>query len=223
MTLQRGFRLFFVGLIVWGLGEARGLAQTPAAGTYVSDRQSALWITGSSTVGPFNCIAGTIFGSATISIKPSTLDHPDTTRALDLSVTIPVRGFDCGKEAMNQDMYNAMKSDVHPEIRYALVSSELTARPRTPSSWYMVKTSGTLSIAGVEQAIEMTVRIKQLPDGKFRVVGSKNLSMPDFGITPPTALWGMIKADAQLTVHFDLITVEAPNLGSDPERRKHSQ
>jgi hypothetical protein len=47
--------------------------------------------------------------------------------------------------------------------------------------------------------------VKGLRDGKYEILGRKELSMLDFHITPPSAFFGLIRADEGLVVNFDLI------------------
>ena len=62
-------------------------------------------------------------------------------------------------------------------------------------------------MSGKVNVIEMKVNVKQPKDGKFRVTGSKALSVYHYDITPPTTLRRLIKAHDKLVVHFDLIAV----------------
>jgi hypothetical protein len=44
-----------------------------------------------------------------------------------------------------------------------------------------------------------------LNDGRLRAMGSKAIKMTDYNVEPPTAMLGLVKAENELTVHFDLI------------------
>ena len=106
---------------------------------------------------------------------------------------------------MNEDMYNALKADSFPVIKYELTDKIILSDWKTPESVSTVNTNGTLTIAGISKLIPMPVTIKMLTKDRFQITGSKTLSMHSFHITPPTALWGLIKADDRLTVRFELL------------------
>jgi hypothetical protein len=49
------------------------------------------------------------------------------------------------------------------------------------------------------------VQGQQRADGTYQATGSLPLLMSDFGIDPPTAMFGLIKVHDQITVRFKLI------------------
>jgi hypothetical protein len=67
---------------------------------------------------------------------------------------------------------------------------------------------GELTLAGEQREIEMVVVAERLADGRFTLVGSRELKMTDFNITPPSALFGLIKAKDTVEVVFDLMIGE---------------
>ncbi|MHB1688755.1 MAG: hypothetical protein ACYCVH_15485 [Ignavibacteriaceae bacterium] len=104
---------------------------------------------------------------------------------------------------MNQDMYRAMKAAQFPIVRYDLIDAHLITGIDS-SGWFEFATKGSLSIAGETNVVDIMIKVYQLPNGSFRLVGNKNLSMKDYSIEPPEHLWGLIKAHDKLTVFFDL-------------------
>ena len=109
---------------------------------------------------------------------------------------------------MNSDMREAMKEEEFPLIRYSLITASLLSGDVETSTAIIFNTVGTLSIAGRSKRVEIPVNAERLPDGKFRIAGSSQLSMFEFGITPPTAFFGLIRAHDRLVVHFDLLVAQ---------------
>src|SRR5207249_2508932 len=109
-------------------------------------------------------------------------------------VSITVRSFECGKAKMNEDMYEALKAADCPDIKYGLTRATLIKAPDSLANSFELQTAGYLTIAGKTKTIEMVVKAKKLADGRFRVYGSKELSMHDYDVTPPSAFFGLIKA-----------------------------
>jgi hypothetical protein len=62
-----------------------------------------------------------------------------------------------------------------------------------------------LTIAGTERLVSLTVQGQQRANGAYQATGSLPLLMSDFGIDPPTAMLGLIKAHDEITVRFKLI------------------
>ena len=60
-------------------------------------------------------------------------------------------------------------------------------------------------MAGTSKEIEVTVNIQETDTGGLVLQGSKALKMSDFGITPPSALFGQIQTDDAITVHFEFV------------------
>ncbi len=181
------------------------LAQDKTSVSYTLEPQSKLWIDGSSTINTFTFVTSQVKGYAYLE-----RDHKDADQNKPkVCVSTPVRSLDGGNGRMNEDMYEALKADSFPEIRYELITGEVIDKPDSSGGWFRLRTRGYLSIAGGKNTIDMIVRVKQLQDGRFQVIGSKALSMLDYGITPPTALWGLIRAHDRLVIHFDLVAVTA--------------
>jgi polyisoprenoid-binding protein YceI len=165
---------------------------TPAE--YKVTSQSHLWLVGSATTGSWTCGTGSISGYGI----PSDAVHP-----AQVNVSINTKDLDCGNHFMNSDMYDAMNADKYPTIQYHLVSAR---RLQDGDSGSMkLLTIGTLDINGTSKEIDMMVNVQRLPDNKIRAVGSKMMAMSDFNITPPSALFGLIKASNELEVRFDII------------------
>ena len=106
---------------------------------------------------------------------------------------------------MNEDFYEALHGDKHHEIIYELLDASVVEEPSDSDGWYRMLVTGNLSIAGTTQRVEATVWGKRQEDGFFRVRGSKPLKMTSFGVSPPVALLGLIKADDRIEVHFNLL------------------
>ena len=150
----------------------------------------------------------------------------DLKRAPAASLAVRIDALGCGNQAMERDMHDALKAEAHPEIRYTLadvnavrLEREADGDESTPFV-FLIDTVGELSLAGVTQEVQMQVEVRRVGDHRFAVLGSKRLNMHDFDIEPPTALLGLIRADPQVEVVFDLVVepaVEAPT-DEDPDR-----
>lgn len=153
--------------------------------------ESRLWIEGTTNVDAFACEAATVQGIGTF----------DGIAAAE--VAVPVAALDCGKRRMNEDLYAALRAEAHPEIRFRLTGVVLEA-PMEGAD-YRLRVSGRLALAGAERSVSLPVQARRRTDGTYRASGALAIRMTDFGIDPPTAVLGLVRAHDRITVRFDLV------------------
>ena len=168
---------------------------------------SRMWIEGTSTLNDYTCKTKDVEGYAEVDNLPGIKDGKSGRDKAFL--TIMVQSLNCGKELMNEDMYNAMKSNKYPFIKYELLGAHLVSSTDSVGGWFKLKTVGDLSIAGDTSKVEILMKVKKIKDGVYRLIGSKALSMKQFGIIPPSHFFGLIRAHEGLTVHFDLLAAKS--------------
>ncbi len=122
--------------------------------------------------------------------------------AFDLS--IPVTTFRCGNRVMESDMGRALKADRHPQVEFSFREVRGGIRHDLDTGFYHATVGGDLTLAGTMRSIELTVSVERLSRSSFRVRAVLPLLMTDFGVTPPSALFGAIRARNHLIVRFDL-------------------
>ena len=167
--------------------------------------ESELWIEGTSTIIDFTCITNSIDGYAFINSGNLTREGNGNQKFKSkVVVSIVVKSLDCGNEMMNEDMYDAMKDKKNPFILYESLNSKIVSEEEI-SGWFEVQTTGYLTIAGYKRIVNIPLKVRKLNDGKYNLVGIKELSMHDFNIEPPSAFFGLIKADDKLVIKFNLI------------------
>lgn len=195
MNASRLFSLALLGVL--GL-----LAVAPATAQmqYRVGPSSQFWIDGTSTVNSFTCAASEVAGHGVVKEAADASQHTD----LNAEVVIPVRAFDCGVRQMNRDMYEALKGQAHPAVRFAINRAELLSAPPY-AEWTPVKVWGTITLAGEQRPVTVTAQGRRLGDGRVRVQGQHALRMTDFDIEPPTGLLGLVRAHNDIVVRFDLI------------------
>lgn len=194
--------LLLVGLLWPAIAEAQ---------THVLQPESRMWIEGTSTVGGFTCKAAEVDGQGTLeTAAPGATPVPGRAQVL-----MPVRRFDCGKRAMNADFYEALRSREHPVIRFELADAQVLEAPEDFGGWHTLQATGQLTLAGTERRIEVRLEGRRLPGDRLQGRGEKTLLMSDFGVEPPTALLGLVKARDRITVRFDLIAGPDPATASN--------
>ena len=181
--------------------------------TYIPDASSKLWIEGRSNVNEFECQANQYFGEASIIDSDDQVEfqREDQERVF-LQVEIRVDGFECGRNRMNRDLQEALKSSEFPEITFIFDSAEILEMPSEQDQAFQLEVRGSLTVAGNTRDIRFNTRAYFLEPHKVRALGKTTIKMSDFDVVPPTALMGLIKADDELSVNFDLIASETDAL-----------
>jgi polyisoprenoid-binding protein YceI len=162
---------------------------------------SELSIDGTSNVHDFQCKTTRI--NAYVDVDPSyTKDLKKVSRPIvSVVVNIPVKSLDCGKKAMNENMYKVLNADKHQVIKYTLSGYDVLDGTATA---FAAKTTGTLSIVGKEKLVGMKIDAAQLNAGKATAHGEQTILLTDFGIKPPSYMFGTMKVGNEFKVKFNL-------------------
>jgi polyisoprenoid-binding protein YceI len=195
-----------VGLL--GMCALLGAAASAQQTTKVSvSPESRLWVEGTSTLHDWTCRTQTL--DATIEFEAKAAEQLGTAPPAALrrvQVKVPVKSLKCGHGGMDNNLYKALNADATPEISYIMASFE--PAPGENDASFGLKTVGTLTIVGTERRIAMDITATRLSDGSVKAVGAVPIKMSDFGIKPPTAMFGRIKTGDDVKVKFEL-TVSA--------------
>jgi polyisoprenoid-binding protein YceI len=170
---------------------------------------SKLWIEGTSNLHDWSCrtqeLNATIQVDASAAgpiaaVLPKALKH--------LEVNVPAKSLKCGKGAMDNNLYKALNADAVPDIIYTMSSFEPAAGETKDN--FALKAVGTLSVSGKEQNVTIEVTATRLPDGTIKATGMVPVKMTDFGIKPPTAIFGRLKTGDDVKVNFELTVGAKP-------------
>ena len=105
-------------------------------------------------------------------------------------------------------MYRALRSDANPVIEFRFDGLVGGIEHDIDSGRYHAVIAGVLTLAGERRSVQIPVEAERIARDRFRLRARLPLRMTDFRITPPTALFGMVKAKDDLVVHFDLVLQE---------------
>jgi hypothetical protein len=190
----------------------------------VSGAPSKLVLQGSSNVAPWRCSGTTLEGAMEVAaplqrinnlidriedgnvalLDAATAKFPQPTFLL----TIPVQTLRCGNRQMESDMYRALRSEQHPTIEFRFAELVGGVNHDIDGRSYHTRIAGVLSLAGTKRNVSIDVQAERITPNRFRLRARLPLRMTDFHITPPTALFGMVKAKDDLVVQFDLYLQE---------------
>ena len=163
--------------------------------------ESRIWVEGSSTVRSFSCAAtdvSVLVDTRSPRAIPLLLIGDKQVVAMD--VKVPAEKIDCGNGTMNEHMKNAIKAVENPRILFRMSTYDITRSAAGATGTLQ----GTLELGGVKRPITITTA-GRLDNDMLRVTGSYALQMSDYGLTPPSLMFGRIKVDDKVTVKFDLL------------------
>lgn len=168
-------------------------------------RGSRLWIEGTSNVHDWSCKATTF--DARIDIDSSYALRGESQLVAEIvrrvSVKVAVRDLKCGNRKMDHDLYNALKAS-DPSVPSNILGI-FNAAAGAATRGTNLETEGTVAVAGVENKVRVRITMEHLGDGTVKARGSVPILMTDFGVTPPTGLFGLIKSRNEVVVKFDLV------------------
>jgi polyisoprenoid-binding protein YceI len=130
--------------------------------------------------------AGTLWDDV---VKPGALQA--------FEVSVPVATLTSRDAGLDRQMYEALKGDANRDIVFSLKQLE-----QGPTGALMA--IGTLRIAGVAREVVLRLDVERR-DETLVVKGRLPLLMTDFGITPPTAMIGILKADPKVIVSVEAV------------------
>ena len=167
--------------------------------------ESRLWIEGSSTLDAFTCRSEAVKGAGVLETNLPGVMPAATSSEPRAEVHVRVETFDCGKQRMNRDLYEALKAATHPSIRFELREAEVLGSSPEGEDAYRLRVNGWLTVAGTTRLVETTAHGQRLDDGRYRTWGHQPFLMSNFGIEPPTGLLGLVRAHDHIRVRFDLV------------------
>ncbi len=154
--------------------------------SYTLSAESVMTIAGTSTVHDWEVATDSILGSLT------------TTDAVisALKIEVPVAAIKSERgPTMDNKMYAALKAEENPSIHF-------TFKEGAPKGALL----GMLVIAGVEQELRIESALVRAND-KISISGTQDILLKDYGMEPPTAMFGQIVVGESVTVKFDLVFV----------------
>ncbi|MGH9419814.1 MAG: YceI family protein [Thermoanaerobaculia bacterium] len=182
--------ILYAGTIA-GLTAASASAQMSFPSDLSLASSSRIWFDGTSNVRSFSCAAKKL----DLDIA-STADASPANFVKSASLSIPVALIDCKNGTMNDHMREALKVDKNPAITWKMSSYKVDGTN--------VEIDGTLTIAGKENPIVLR-GTGAAENGTVTLRGTKVLKMTDYGVKPPSLMFGTMKVADAVTVSYDLV------------------
>jgi len=221
---MKSLACFAAMLCVWAGFNRPAEAGPHTATTLNVTPRSTLLLNGSSNVTRWRCSGSTLAGAMKVAAPlhqinevidriedgqvSALLAHPETAKIPEpeFDLTIPIDALRCsGGRPMERDVLAALKAIQYPDITVHFRQVRSGVEHDIDTHEYRIPVLADISLAGVTREVEVTIVAERIDRESFRIRADVPLKMTDFGIRPPQALFGLIKAADRLTVSLSLI------------------
>ena len=168
---------------------------------------SRLLLNGTSNINKFSCDCDNYNHSGKVVLEPSDKGY---WQFHDAILSVKVKSFDCGHSGINRDMGIALKADKYPHITISLKS---LFHDNKLQSFHVGEKRDLhaivdIALAGTTKRTPIFVHVTRLSDNEYNISSEKELYMSDFGVDPPTALFGLVKVNdlINISINLDMVT-----------------
>jgi hypothetical protein len=104
---------------------------------------------------------------------------------------------------MDNRTYKALKADADPQITFLLDAPVIVLPFRRGEK--PIALVGHLTLAGVTRPVALLVDYFEVTSDSMRFEGRQMIKMTDFGVKPPSALFGTLRAGSDITIYFKTV------------------
>ncbi|HTC01342.1 MAG TPA: YceI family protein [Ferruginibacter sp.] len=187
---MKQFKYFLLGIFGFMLCAANTIENK-----YILATGYTVTISGTSNFHDWDEKVGTVTGDAVINWNG---DKSFDLAAINIKMDVHSIKSNEGS-AMNNNTYKALKADANPEIIFVL-NTPISVTPNSSINTFSAK--GKLTIAGVTKPVQMQVKLSMQGKDKLIFEGSQTIKMTDYGVNPPTALFGTLKTGDDIVISF---------------------
>lgn len=159
--------------------------------TYQVSQESKMVIKGTSSLHDWESEVTELQGQAQLSLqgqKPS---------FQGFTFDIPVKSIKSGKSSMDKNTYVALEEDQHPTIKFNLNEIQEINNGK-------ITATGNLTVAGQTKPVTLKADYQVQGQDQINLSGSYPMRMTEYGIEPPTAVFGTIKTGDEITIDYRL-------------------
>ena len=172
---------------------------------YYLESGSRLYLKGTSNVNAFTCDCDDQYNGQVLEVER----NGGYARFRNGVLMLKSKNFDCHNRKIDCDMQKALNADKYPHIKISLVDTWQNPKclDGNCKDWFDVQANVNITITNVTKTQSIPAKAKILGPNRFQLRGENALQMSAFGITPPEAMFGMIKVNDWISFHFDLVVV----------------
>ncbi|NNK76830.1 MAG: YceI family protein [Maribacter sp.] len=155
---------------------------------YSLSEESTLTVDGTSTLHDWTVTANSCRGALVLDADA----FKEISFEADVASIVSTRGA-----TMDKKTHNALKKEEHPKVMFSAGNVAFSEGGNQAIS-------GKLSVAGVAKDIVVMADIKN-SDANIKLSGSYKITLQDYNMEPPKAMFGSIVVGDDVTVNFDLV------------------
>ena len=151
----------------------------------------------------FTCFSDDTYSQHSANLFVNGLKNNITFQGVILDVK--TESLQCGNEVMNRNLYQMLNTDKYPFIVVELLqASTRNGESLNFSQWMNMTGKVYISLAGERRAQRIDFAAKQNSNGVYHFIGKHKISLNQYNLDPPTALFGLVKVNDVIIVKFDL-------------------
>lgn len=112
-----------------------------------------------------------------------------------LLLTVRCESLKSGHSAMDKNTYSTLNTDTYKSISFSMVSATFVNKK--------IQCEGDLTVAGVTKRITVEA-VYKVVNQSIVCSGTRKIKMSDFGIDPPSFMFGTVRTGDELTVSFNV-------------------
>jgi len=167
-----------------------------ATSNYTLSKGYVVTINGTSNLHDWNETVGTVTGSSNVTWNTDgSLDLTSIKLEMNVASIKSTEG-----STMDNNTYKALKGDADPEITIVLTAPIKSIQVKAGTA--TISAPCNFTIAGVTKPVKMSVKVTSQGQAKLEFDGEQTIEMTDYGISPPTALFGALKTGNEIKINF---------------------
>lgn len=115
-----------------------------------------------------------------------------------IELTIPVKSITSDNSIMDSKTFDALKGKQFPFVKFTATQSKLALEKGA----FKGKIMGMLEIAGKKRQVEIPIAGVVKSNNMLEVKGDYRIDMTQYGVEPPTAMFGTLKTGKDVLVSF---------------------
>lgn len=179
------------------------LGQSSRTITDVCDiNNSRIIIYGTSNVTDYSCKLYDFSNNTSIKVGSTVVGN--RIELTNAKVNLKTISFACDNKIMTNDFYEAIKGEVYKYITVQF--HEFTLQKEVKESPIQSRLPSVISItlAGKKNTYNHTITTMEAMADQLTLRGTLNVAMTEFGVNPPTALFGAVKTEDQIQIEYSI-------------------
>lgn len=170
---------------------------------YHIEDNSKIYLKGTSNVNAFTCDCEERYNEQILEVE----SNGGYARFKNAQIQVRSKTFNCHNRKIDADMQKALQADKYPYIKVALADTWQNAKclKGECKDWFDVQANVNITITKTTKFETVAAKAKIIGPNQVLLKGEKALQLSAYGITPPEAMFGMIKVNDWITFYFDLV------------------